>query len=169
MLSLILGVMAMHSTVACDAGTAQSQDMASHTGSPTAGLQPAPSVPSLQMSTAGLRSTMAQPAGMTADPGVLLLSTPAAVSHSAALLMTAGVLTSSDGHGGRSVLHDLLHLCMAVLSALTLLAAAALLAWFLGGRTGRSDSVRGVWQPAPGPRAPPPTSVRLAQLCVLRN
>lgn len=83
--------------------------------------------------------------------------------HSAPL---AGMPDRTSGQG--SALTPLLHLCLAVLTGLTLLTITALLAYsrlvdavadhlsLLALRFGRT-------------RAPPPTSVRLAQLCVLRR
>lgn len=76
-------------------------------------------------------------------------------------------------HGARhgstpSAMHHVLHLCLAILAALVVVGAAALVLW----RTLRPDRtsvpIGALVRRAPD-RPPPPTSVRLAQLCVLRN
>ncbi|WP_345412850.1 hypothetical protein [Pseudonocardia xishanensis] len=73
----------------------------------------------------------------------------------------------SSPHDPMSALHTLLHLCLAVLTGLLVLAAAVLLALLLIRR--RRAPAPSAGRPVTGPRAPPPTSVRLARLCVLRN
>jgi hypothetical protein len=77
---------------------------------------------------------------------------------------TAMSAPQAPGLGG----HTMLHVCLAVLTALLLLAlqAAAHLR-----RTGITVDRAPARAPhaTPWPRPPPPTSVRLAQLCVLRN
>ena len=91
---------------------------------------------------------------------------PSAGDHGTALPAPAAG-SASGGHDPMSALHHMLHLCLAVVTAL-LLAAVVLLAVLSlrGDRAGAASAgPRGT-----GPRAPPPpTSVRLAQLCVLRN
>ena len=80
--------------------------------------------------------------------------------------VSAGALPDEDPHEGSSLL-ALLHLCLAVLTGFTLLAIAALLA-FIRLRTGISDRLSPLAAALDRTRSPPPTSVRLAQLCVLR-
>lgn len=78
-----------------------------------------------------------------------------------------------DDHPGRSGHHGdgmsmLLHLCLAVLGALLLALAAPLLLAVLD-RAAPAGSRAGPLTPRTHPRAPPPTPVRLAQLCVSRR
>lgn len=64
---------------------------------------------------------------------------------------------------------SLLHLCLAVLTAIAVL-AAVLLVWRARRDHGRSSAPRRAGWPRTAPRAPPPsTSARLALLCVLRT
>jgi hypothetical protein len=79
---------------------------------------------------------------------------------------SAGALADTNPHDGSSLL-ALLHMCLAVLTGFTLLAIAALLA-FIRLRTGISDRLSPLAAALDRTRSPPPTSVRLAQLCVLR-
>ncbi|GAY10972.1 hypothetical protein [Pseudonocardia sp. N23] len=168
-LSLILGVVAMHSAVACgaDAGHAQNAAIQGAAGPP--------------MRMVGLDG----PAAVTADANAVTATGSASASadsrggQQAAATAVLVVPATSDMHatdlagpagpaGGHSVLHDLLHLCLAVLTILLALAGAVLLAVVVA-RATRPDTIHRGGRPAAGPRAPPPTSVRLAQLCVLRN
>lgn len=64
-------------------------------------------------------------------------------------------------------LHELLHLCLAVLVAMILLGLA--LVAFLGFARGVAVRARVPEVVIVRPRSPPRTAVRLAQLCVLRN
>jgi Family of unknown function (DUF6153) len=78
-----------------------------------------------------------------------------------------------DDHSGRSGHHGdgmsmLLHLCFAVLGTLLLALAAPLLLAVLD-RAARAGSRAGPFTPCTHPRAPPPTPVRLAELCVSRR
>ena len=103
---------------------------------------------------------MSSPA-MSAEP---MSVAPAEAPPSAA---TASPAHAGDGHPG-SGLHDLLHLCLAVLTGLIVAVALTLFA-IVAARAARSAPTE-VGRSATGPRAPPPpTSVRLARLCVLRN
>lgn len=77
-----------------------------------------------------------------------------------------GTLQHTAPHHG-SLLMALLHLCLAVLTGLTVLAIAALLAFVRLGAD-LSDRPRSPGLRLDRTRSPPPTSVRLAQLCVLR-
>jgi hypothetical protein len=167
MLSLILGVVAMHSTIACHADPGNAQGMAAHTGSAGAVSQPTGFSLSTQTPMAGLVGALALTADEPADSRVVPSQEMSTVALTAAVMRAA--MAGPAGSNGHAALHDLLHLCLAVLTALALLAVAALLALFVGGRPAGGDSFAVLGRPVVGPRAPPPTSVRLAQLCVLRN
>jgi hypothetical protein len=80
--------------------------------------------------------------------------------------VSAGALPDEDPHEGSSLL-ALLHLCLAVLTGFTPLAIAALLA-FIRLRADILDRLSPLTAALDRTRSPPPTSVRLAQLCVLR-
>ena len=176
MLSLIVGVVTMHSTVACHDDTGPTQHAAPHGDSePSEPSEPTehPLAPSLttratvvsgDVGTAPATAiTVAgdELAHSSSGPGMaseLVIAVAAPVMHAAG----AGPL------GRHSALHDLLHLCLAVLTALLVLSVAALFALLTGSATRRGTPLGG-GRPTVGPRAPPSTSVRLAQLCVLRN
>ncbi|MCF7547443.1 hypothetical protein [Pseudonocardia sp. WMMC193] len=174
MLSLVVGVVTMHSTVACHDDTGHAQHAAPSVGDSMATERPlAPSltaraaVASGDGRTAGTAAAAAitpagdELAGSSSDLGMvreLVIALAAPVMHA------AGV----GPFGQHSALHDLLHLCLAVLTGLLVLAAAALFAVLVGSATKRGTPLSGA-RPTAGPRAPPSTSVRLAQLCVLRN
>jgi hypothetical protein len=64
--------------------------------------------------------------------------------------------------------HTMMHLCLAVLGALLLLVLRAV-TFVVGTRSDADVVAIRVRIAALRPRPPPPTSVRLAQLCVLRN
>ncbi len=138
-LSLIVGVVAMHSTTACHDATGHARNAAVHVD------DSAHSAPS--------------PAARSAMDGEMPAAGPAPA---------AGVAGEREPAGQHSALHDLLHLCLAVVAALLVLAGTALLTLLAGSAARRAGDPRG-GRPGTGPRAPPPTSVRLAQLCVLRN
>lgn len=73
------------------------------------------------------------------------------------------------GHGSMpSSMHQILHLCLAILAALLVLGMAALALWPTLRPDRRHVRIRALVRRAPR-RRPPPTSVRLAQLCVLRT
>ncbi|WP_051581209.1 DUF6153 family protein [Pseudonocardia acaciae] len=72
---------------------------------------------------------------------------------------------TGHGHHGDGP-SALLHLCLAVLGTLLLALAAPLLLAVLGRRATVAGRPAGMPTPCPHPRAPPPTSVRLAELCV---
>ncbi len=75
----------------------------------------------------------------------------------------------SPGHGSMpSSLHQILHLCLAILAALLVLGAIALALWCTLRPDRHAIRISTLDGRAPR-RRPPPTSVRLAQLCVLRN
>lgn len=84
--------------------------------------------------------------------------------------VTAAVMHGPDvaGHGSMPSSHQVMHLCMAILAAMVVLGAVVLALW----RTVRADcqglSTAALVRRAPL-RRPPPTSVRLAQLSVLRT
>ncbi|WP_234027740.1 hypothetical protein [Pseudonocardia dioxanivorans] len=168
LLSLILGVVAMHSTVASHDDAGSLQNVAMHTA-----VAIPPTAVHGGSVTAAAEATIAS-ATASPDPAAAFSSGPRAaaaevVVASAMSGMDDGALTGpAEPAGGHSALHDLLHLCLAVLTALLALAVAALLAFVLG-RTAQPGTITRGGRPVVGPRAPPPTSVRLAQLCVLRN
>jgi hypothetical protein len=92
------------------------------------------------------------------------------VSHAGAQVEPAPAV---DDHPGRSGHHGdgmsmLLHLCLAVLGTLLLALAAPLLLAVLD-RAAPAGSRAGPFTARTHPRAPPPTPVRLAQLCVSRR
>jgi hypothetical protein len=179
MLSLILGVVAMHSAVAChdDAGHAQHTVLHGAVSAPMAmsldgsatvdGGAAALEATGSGSASLGSHQSPAAPPLVTArsDVRAISLRTIDVRTIDVRAIDTADPTWPSSGH---SMMHDLLHLCLAVLTALLALAAAALLAVVVA-RAGRSDTNRRGGRPVAGPRAPPPTSVRLAQLCVLRN
>ncbi|MGI5130040.1 DUF6153 family protein [Pseudonocardia sp. CA-107938] len=81
---------------------------------------------------------------------------------------TAASEAAGHGSGPSSVLHDLMHLCLAVMAGLVLLIATLVLVWVVAAtdRAGVPSSRAVAVRPA---RPPPRTAVRLAQLCVLRT
>ncbi|WP_433505499.1 hypothetical protein ACQP04_02720 [Pseudonocardia halophobica] len=187
MLSLIVGVVTMHSTIAChaDNGTAPATHGTAHPTAATSAAStflgpaseapdPAPAVEPMTMTAShGGNAHVAMvneidATGPSSAPEQDLAPAKTEVMLLAAPLLGLSGLESSQPDAPRSALHDLLHLCLAVLTALLALAAAALLALFVGRATHRDGSPAG-GLPVAGPQAPPPTSVRLAQLCVLRN
>jgi hypothetical protein len=143
MLSLVLGVVIMHSTVAGRSAALPVVSSAATT-EPGAGDPTGHSSPAVHSLLGGPREGALDAAAMVAP-------------------------TSRHGssHDPMSALHDLLHLCLAVLTALVVLTAVVRA---LGAvRRLRPTPTNSAGRPAVGPRAPPSTSVRLAQLCVLRN
>jgi hypothetical protein len=109
---------------------------------------------------------------------------PGVVDHAAAAVMTAGSAFASlvDGDVGGThdmaagdhdsmpagALHDLMHLCLAVLAGLVVLGLAGFLAFLLYEPARSAAAVRSA--PVIVPPGPPPRmAVRLAHLCVLRN
>jgi hypothetical protein len=75
-----------------------------------------------------------------------------------------------DGHQGDGSMSMLAHLCLAVLGLLLLaLVAPALLAWYRRGVDRAAAQLAGHPAGSGQPRAPPPTAVRLAELCVSRR
>ncbi|WP_246393315.1 hypothetical protein [Pseudonocardia pini] len=154
MLSLIVGVVTMHSTVACHAaGDATVGSHVSQASAPTAGG------PQYAATVEAMPSDMSHPVGIE--------SVGLAVSAALSVEIVSAVEHRSSPHEPMSALHDLLHLCLAVLTGLLVLVAAVLLALLLMRRLRPSAPASA--RPVSGLRSPPPTSVRLAQLCVLRN
>lgn len=154
MLSLIVGVVTMHSTVACHAvGDATVGSHGSPASAPVAG---SPHSGGTGEATLSDMSHMVSVESLT-------VAVPAAL----AVEVVSAMEDHSAPHDPMSALHDLLHLCLAVLTGLLVLAAAVLLALLLMRRL--RPSAPGTARPVTGSRSPPPTSVRLAQLCVLRN
>lgn len=197
-LSVLFGVLAMHALVlgrsdhppAASAGPA-SLGAAHHTPAASAPVALGPAVhgsvtPAAASPVAGPpvldrplphtdRPTAARP--HTNGPVAALPHTggPAALSHAAGpagALVTTGSTDHGDG-GGAPAGHDhgLLHLCLAVVTALagaftTLLSAQMLRPV----RTEPGPGTGRVRRAATGPATrPPPSAVRLAQLCVLRT
>jgi hypothetical protein len=77
--------------------------------------------------------------------------------------------TGHPGHHGDGSMSMVAHLCLAVLGLLLLaLAAPAVLGWFRHDAD-RITQLAGYPAGAGQPRAPPPTNVRLAQLCISRR
>lgn len=107
------------------------------------------------------------PALVVATSNAVQLMTGHDVAGSAAT--EAGHSDRSGGHGSTpSLLHHAMHLCLAILAALLVVGAVALVLW----RTlspDRGDVPVGARVRRPPRRLTPPTSVRLAQLGVLRN
>ena len=201
LLSLIVGVVTMHSTIAChaDSGSAPASHATAHSGrtysAPPSSSSPAVTSPHVSdgMSVPALESMGSRVASAASGDGHVTLPDPAAqqgpmgtgalavpLNFSAAglvvpatdvVLPALAALSGLDGSSpGDSMpgLHELLHLCLAVLTALIAFSAVVLLA-FLAAQSGVVFALRRAERPASGPRAPPPTGVRLAQLCVLRN
>ncbi|WP_345382067.1 hypothetical protein [Pseudonocardia yuanmonensis] len=193
MLSLIVGVVTMHSTVACHDDTGHARNAAAHLGgsAPTAPIAPPLlAVPAAHTSTAAGDAHVAATTGVAAaesvagelddSPGHLTAGSETVLATAAPVLTpviapvlalvapAADLVVGTDLPGQHSALNDVLHLCLAVLTALLAVAAAALLDLLVGRATRRNASPAG-GRPVAGPRAPPSTSVRLAQLCVLRN
>ncbi|HEX4252075.1 MAG TPA: hypothetical protein VH008_29735 [Pseudonocardia sp.] len=84
--------------------------------------------------------------------------------------MTDGVTSDATGHHGYGSMSMLAHLCLAVLVLLLLvLAAPALLAWLRREVDGSGQRLTGHPAGSGQPRAPPPTNVRLAELCISRR
>lgn len=96
------------------------------------------------------------------------MSLPMVVPDDDVMSAVSAVAHASDQQPSPpAMLHDLLHLCLAVLAGI----AAAVLVTLSLGRAARPDSPPALsWWSAGAPSRPPPrTAVRLAQLCVLRN
>lgn len=169
MLSLVLGVVAMHATIACRDDARHGQNVAMH--GPAAvpmtmtGLDGSAAV-ATDTPAAPRSGSVNLPAGSHSGPPAA--ATEVFVVTTRAVLLAADLAEPTGPDGGHSALHDLLHLCLAVLTGLLALAAAALLAFLVRRAVGPHTVPRSA-RPVAGPRAPPPISVRLAQLCVLRN
>lgn len=173
--ALVVGVLGMHALVLLPArpdvdGPVAAPDAAVVAADPgpwhaqragaAPGTPPRPMTPAMAMTV----SDGAAGSHGSAEPDVMTAATggqePARPGHGASHGPGDGSMPSS--------LHQVLHLCLAILSALLALGAIALALW----RTVRPDRhatrISRLEGRAP-PRRPPPTSVRLAQLCVLRN
>jgi hypothetical protein len=100
----------------------------------------------------------AQAAPMISGPATEVATPMHEVAHGGA----------GHGPGAPSGLHDLMHLCLAVLAGVVLVIAAVLLVSVVASthRDGEPDRPEGTAGLA---RPPPRTAVRLAQLCVLRT
>lgn len=94
---------------------------------------------------------------------------PAAVGVSAPMSGPEGpAMPAGPGHGDPGHEAGLLHLCLAVLTAVAVLVVSAVL-WFQSPRPALARRF-GASRLRTAPRAPPPTApVRLALLCVLRT
>jgi hypothetical protein len=154
LLAVVLGVVVMHSPVAGPATPAATDPMPAGPMS----LEPMAVTPS---------AVAPMPLGH-GPPGAVL--TPGTGLASA---VDAHLPSTQDGSAGdhdsmpAGALHELMHLCLAVLAGLVVLGLVVLV--FLLRRAARSAAAL---LPAPvvvPPRPPPRTAVRLAQLCVLRN
>ena len=114
---------------------------------------------------------MAAQAPMTAPApmaGHAPMTAPASMAGHAPMTAQSGA-TGHPGHHGDGSMSMVAHLCLAVLGLLLLLLAApALLGWFRHDAD-RATHLAGHPAGAGQPRAPPPTNVRLAQLCISRR
>jgi hypothetical protein len=100
----------------------------------------------------------------TSEPMVAQLTVDA--STGAPIIHSHGDL--GDEHVPMPMSHDLGHLCVAILGAAVLLALAVAVTFLA--RRGSDSLPRLVVGTRPEwARPPPPTAVRLAQLCVMRN
>jgi len=141
LLTLIVGVVTMHSTIACHMGGEREQAPGRH-AQHTVSASMTESDPLRHSLEAGFSPSIAEPSVEAVEP--------------------------IAGHDPLdSALHALLHLCLAILTGLLALGVLALCAVMLTGVIRAAP--RTVGRSVTGPRAPPPTSLRLAQLCVLRN
>lgn len=107
-------------------------------------------------------------------------ASPMVGSPTVTIPMPSAVVAGADGvapadgddppapQGDHSAGHQMLHLCLAVLAALIVLLTALLPAVLRGLPGSPGGSNAGRTRSAPR-RRPPPTAVRLAQLCVMRN
>ena len=140
--ALILGVLAMHSFVVAPAA---------HSSAPRAVA-------------ASWTATVAPDHAPDAD----MVSAAPVAATDAMSLEQEDVGGDATGHGSSSGLHDLMHLCMAVLAGVVLVIVAALLVLAVSAvyRILRTSQRAIVTRPA---QPPPRTAVRLAQLCVLRT
>lgn len=171
MLSLVVGVVAMHSLVACHEHPGPAAVAVTHAdGSMAPSSEVASATPHDAMSTSSTVRTQAtnlEESTVGSDSGHVLVGASArAVVFVGEVVSAAPPDGSAPGH--HSALHDLLHLCLAVLTSLLVLAAVLLVA-VLGWRRPRAPGPAESGSRTLGPHAPPSTSVRLAQLCVLRN
>lgn len=112
------------------------------------------------------------PVGTVETTPMTMAGAPAQSSHRVSPARSA-IAPPADARPGRSGHHGdgmsmLLHLCLAVLGALLLALAAPLLLHVLD-RAAPAGSRAGPSTARSHPRAPPPTPVRLAQLCVSRR
>jgi hypothetical protein len=173
--ALVVGVLGMHALVLLPARP----DVDGPVAAPDAAVVAAVSGPGHAQRAGAAPGTPPRP---TAPPLTMTVSDGAVGPHRSAepdvmAAATVGQELGRLGHGAGhgpgdgsmpSSLHQVLHLCLAILSALLALGAIALALW----RTVRPDRqatrISRLEGRAP-PRRPPPTSVRLAQLCVLRN
>lgn len=108
-----------------------------------------------------------RPGAAPVESAAALAPTPEASSQPHGMSFVAPGPPESQpagGHGG----HQVLHLCLAILTALLLLIAAVGCAVLLGSVRAAPWARVGCGRRRP-PVRPPPTSVRLAQLCVLRT
>ncbi len=99
---------------------------------------------------------------------------PAGISAGAAVGLAAGPMavgaapTSPHPSGPAPESHGLLHLCLGVLAALTVIVLCAV-AYLVRNRVIPPPVQHDARNRALWPRPPPRTAVRLARLCVLRN
>lgn len=139
-MTLVLGVLGMHALVLIGSSPAAS-------GSHAAG-------PALVAAMSGAVAHVP-----SHDAAVSVDSIAAPVDHTG----------QGGGHGSMpSMLHHALHLCLAILAALLVVGAVALVLWRTLGPD-RAEVPIGVLVRRVPRLRPPSTSVRLAQLCVLRN
>jgi len=107
-------------------------------------------------------------AGHTPMAAQAPMTAPALMAGHTPMTAQSGA-TGHPGHHGDGSMSMVAHLCLAVLGLLLLLLAApALLGWFRHDAD-RITQLAGHPAAAAQPRAPPPTNVRLAQLCISRR
>ncbi|TCK21456.1 DUF6153 family protein [Pseudonocardia endophytica] len=131
-----------------------------------------PVVVALVLGLLGMHALVVGDAGMR-DAPMSMDSIPAAAPSEPRSVDRAGegpaampAVNASHGDHGPST-HPMLHLCLAVLAGLmVLLLGIALLRTEPAAVTTTAERGRGRREP---PVRPPPTSVRLARLCVMRN
>lgn len=149
LLAVILGVVIMHAPLAAPEASAG------------AGLM---SVEPMPATNHDLSAAVEHPAAT----GPALVTTFASLTNADITVDLHNIAAGSHDSMPMSAVHDLMHLCLAVLAGLAMLALVGFVAFLLG----RPARLAAAVLPAPvivPPRPPPRTAIRLAQLCVLRN
>ena len=150
-LTLIVGVLGMHALVLISTAPAAGEQMPTSVAMAAAAGPEGPDPVSV-----GVRDPAAMEGMTTAQP----------IGDD---LEHAAPSGPDAGHGPMpSSMHHLLHLCLAILAALLAIGMAAFALWPAQRPDHQGISIGPLVRQAPRRRAPP-TSERLAQLCVLRN